>query len=211
MGKINILLVEDDPVWRDCLVAYIENEQDFSLIGSAATKEDAIRIFSENDVDVVLMDILLTQNNYDGLDAVIELQAIKPVKVIMLTFLDENEVIMDAFAVGAINYIVKTHFKQIPDAVRAAYRDESSIHADAAKVIREEIGRMKSEEMRRMLTPAEKEILGLINEGHSKSQITGILRITQSTIKTHVRRIVKKFGVKTGKEAAKKAKRRGLF
>lgn len=211
MDRIKVFLVEDDPVWRDSLSAYIEQERDLQLIGTASCKEEAIQLYALLDPDVVLMDIVLTDKDVDGLDAAAELLAIKPAKVIMLTSLDEEEVIMDAFIIGAVNYVTKAHFKEIPDAIRAAYQNRGSIHPDAAGILRSEFTRLKREELQKMLTPAEKEILQLIEQGHSKNQMTHLLNIALNTIKKHVSRIVKKLGVRTGKEAAKKARRRGLF
>lgn len=211
MDKIKVFLVEDDPVWLDCLSAYIEQERDMQLVGMTGSREEAIHLYASLEVDVVLMDVVLTENNLDGLDAAAELLAIKPTKVIMLTSLDEHEVIMEAFTVGAVNYITKVHFKEIPDAIRDAYRNRASIHADVAQILRSEFSRLKREELQKLLTPAEKEILQLIGENHTKNQITDLLHIAQNTIKKHVSRIVKKLGVRTGKEAARKARRRGLF
>lgn len=211
MDKINVFLVEDDHVWRDSLAAFIEQERDLQLVSMAGSREEAIHLFATLDVDVVLMDIVLTEKNLDGLDAVPELLAIKPVKVIMLTSLDDHEVIMDAFTVGAVNYIMKVHFKEIPNAIRAAHQNRASIHADAADILRSEFSRLKRDELQNVLTPAEKEILQLIGGGFTKNQITDLLKIAENTIKKHISHIVKKLGVRTGKEAVRKARRRGLF
>lgn len=211
MSRIKVFLVEDDPVWRDNLSAFIETERDLKLVGMAESREEAICLYAALDVDVVLMDLVLTDKNLDGLDTAAELLAIKPAKVIMLTSLDEHEAIMYSFMVGAVNYITKVHFKEIPDAVREAYQNQASIHSDAAELLRSEFSRLKREEMQHKLTPAEKGILQLVGEGHTKNQITDVLKIAENTIKKHISRIVKKLGVKTGKEAARKARRYGLF
>lgn len=211
MNRIKVFLVEDDPVWRDNLSAFIEQERDLQLVGTAGSREEAIQLYAVLDADVVLMDIVLSEKNLDGLDAAAELLAIQPAKVIMLTSLDEHEVIMEAFTVGAVNYITKLHFKEIPDVIRAAHRDRSAIHPDAAAILRLEFSRLKREELKTVLTSAEQGILQLIGEGRSKNQIMDLLKIADNTIKKHISRIVKKLGVRTGKEAARKAKRRGLF
>lgn len=211
MSAIKVLLVEDDPLFRDTLASYIKKEPDILIAGQAGTKEEAVSHFQNTEIDVVLMDIMLTENNCDGFEAVDEMLAIKPVKVIMLTSLDADEMIIDAFTTGAVNYLTKANYKEIPNAIRNAHFNHSSIHPDAAAALRDELGRMKREELQRMITPAEKDILALMEQGHTKSQIQKILHVSENTIKTHVHRIIKKLGVKTGREAAKKAKRKGLF
>jgi len=211
MNKIKVLLVEDDPVWRDGLAAYIEREPDIVLIGSAANKEDAIQLAKLVDMDVVLMDIVLSEPNLDGLEAAIEILAFKKTKMIMLTSVSENEVILNAFAAGVVNYITKSNFKEIPFAIRAAYHNQSAIHPDAAEALRNEFSRMKKEEQKRMLTHAEKEVLELIYQGNTQPQIQKLLHIAESTLKKHAYHIMKKLGVRTSKEAAEQAKKRGLL
>jgi two-component system response regulator DevR len=211
MDRIKVLLVEDDLIWREGLSEYMERQHDLFLVGAAATKEDAVELTRLLEIDVILMDIVLTENNFDGLDAAIEISTMNKSKIIMLTSLSVEEVILDAFTIGALNYITKANFKDIPDAIRAAYYNHSSIHSDAAEILRNGYVRMKKEEYRKVLTPSEKAVLKLIDQGHTQCQIQNILRITVSTIKKHVNKILKKLGMKTSKEAADKANKHGFF
>jgi two-component system response regulator DevR len=209
---IKVMIVEDDPVWLKSLTDFLNKEQDLTVIGSASTREEALTLFQEVNPDIVLMDINLTENNLDGIDIALEFSHLeKLTKVIMLTTLSEQEVIVDSFAVGALNYMNKLHFLDLPEAIRAAHKNQSSIHPSAATALRNEFHRLKKEEQQSILTPAEKDILKLINQGNTQSQIANQLYITQRTIKNHVNRILKKLGVKSSKEAAEKAQKRDLF
>lgn len=212
MEKIRIFLVEDDPAWRKGLVDYLNSQPDITVTGEAGTKEEALERFQAECTDVILMDINLTENNLDGIETVYILTEQYPAcKIIMLTSLTDEQVIVESFSAGAVNYISKSSFKEIPDAIRAAHSQQSAIHATAAAALRNEFLRMKNEEYQKLLSPAEKDILQLIHQGQTQSQIEQSLHITKRTIKNHINRILKKMGVKTSKEAAAKASQRKLF
>lgn len=212
MEKIRIMVVEDDAVWRKGLVDYINQEADLTVVATAESKQEAIDSYRQLEIDVVLLDINLTENNLDGIEIALELSEMKENgKIIMLTSLTAEEVIVDSFSAGAVNFISKLNFKEIPEAIRAAYRQQSAIHPTAAAALRNELQRLKQEEDKKLLSPAEKEILQLIHEGQTQSQIEKTLHITKRTIKNHINRILKKMGVQSSKEAAAKAKRKKLF
>ncbi|WP_018753407.1 LuxR C-terminal-related transcriptional regulator [Paenibacillus sanguinis] len=206
MSKIKVLLVEDDPVWNEYISETVNREPDLFLVGTAQTKVNAIRIVSMLDIDVVL-----DGKKADGLDAALEIVSMSNAKVIMLTVLDQAEIVSEAFGNGAFNYILKTALEDIPEAIRAAYAGLSSIHASAAGVLRSEFIRMKQQKMRQKLTRTEVEILRFIHNGHTRSAIGEHLHITESTVKKHVNRVIRKLMVHTGREAAKKAKLKGIL
>ncbi|MDF2680798.1 MAG: DNA-binding response regulator [Brevibacillus sp.] len=212
MEPIKVFLVEDDPVWRKGLVDYLNKEPEITVTGEAGTKEEAIEKYSPANVDVVLMDINLTENNLDGIDTALALIQLQPdCKIIMLTSLTAEDVIVESFSAGAVNYISKSSFKEIPDAIRAAHLRQSAIHPTAAAALRNEFLRLKNDENQKLLSPAEKEILHLIHQGQTQTQIEQSLHITKRTIKNHINRILKKMGVKSSKEAAAKASQKKLF
>ncbi|WP_421617380.1 response regulator [Brevibacillus sp. TJ4] len=212
MKTIAVFLVEDDPVWRKGLIDYLNKEPDIRVTGEAASKEEAIERFAQSAADVVLMDINLTDNNLDGIDTAISLLQDHPdCTIIMLTSLTDEDVIVESFSAGAVNYISKSSFKEIPDAIRAAHTRQSAIHPTAAQALRNEFLRLKNDEYQKLLSPAEKDILRLIHEGQTQTQIERSLHITKRTIKNHINRILKKMGVKSSKEAAAKARQRKLF
>lgn len=212
MSKIQIMIVEDDPIWLRGISDIIRNEPDFNLCCTGGTKEEARKAFEEQRADVILMDINLTENHCDGIELAAEfLQEREEIKIIMLTSLTEEEIILDSFSAGAVNYLNKLHFKEIPDAVRSAYQQSSGIHPTAAAVLRKEFLRMKQKENETLLTPSEKEILRLIHEGNTQTEIEKTLFITKRTIKNHVNKILKKMGVKSSKDAAEMAKKKKMF
>ncbi|MDC0761382.1 response regulator transcription factor [Brevibacillus sp. HB1.2] len=212
MNPIRVFLVEDDPVWRKGLIDFLNKEPDLTVVGEAGFKAEAIERFLPAQADVVLMDINLTENNLDGIETAIEFMALQAdSKIIMLTSLTDEAVIVESFSAGAVNYISKSSFKEIPDAIRAAHNSQSAIHPTAAAALRNEFLRLKNDENQKLLSPAERDILQLIHQGQTQTQIEQSLHITKRTIKNHINRILKKMGVKTSKEAAAKASQKKLF
>ncbi|GIP54502.1 MULTISPECIES: response regulator transcription factor [Paenibacillus] len=188
MERIRVMLVEDDSFWRDHISGDLADEPDIQVAGVAATKEEAIELASKQDLDVILMDINLTGNNLDGLDAaeqILHQERNRSVKIIMLTSITEAEVIMKSFRLGAMNYINKSSYRDILNAIREANSGRASIHPDAARAMRSEVQLME-------LSPTEREVFELRRSGMSKREISERLHKSTNTIKTQLRSIKNK-------------------
>ncbi|UUZ79695.1 response regulator transcription factor [Paenibacillus sp. P26] len=184
MYKIKVMLVEDDPFWQQTLAADLNELEDIEVVYTAATKEEACGAAETGDIDIVLMDINLTENRLDGLEAARELalSARNDLKIIMLTSLQEKEIIIKSFQHGAKNYITKSSYKDIVQAIRDTYAGKPAIHADAAPVLVKEIQLSQ-------LTPAEREIYDLKEAGMNKTQISEMLHKSVNTIKSQLKSI----------------------
>ncbi|MGO4544644.1 response regulator [Paenibacillus sp. 2TAB23] len=188
MSRIRVMLVEDDPFWQQNLSSDLAEEQDIEVVAVVSTRESAVETALRESIDIILMDINLTGNNLDGLDAMKEILSridADTVKVIMLTSLTEREIIMKSFQIGALNYITKQSYKDIVRAIREAHQDRSTIHADAARIMRSEIQLME-------LSPMEREVFDLRKEGLSKQQISDKLHKSTNTIKSQLKSIKNK-------------------
>lgn len=181
---IKVMLVEDDTFWQQQLSSDLNKEEDIEVTKTASTKLEALEYLQTNEIDVILMDINLTENQLDGLEATREISRNKQLKskVIMLTSLSEHEVILKSFQNGAINYITKSNFHDIVKAIRDAYYEKASIHSDAASVMRNEVQLM-------LLTPSEREIYDMREKGYNKTQMAEMLHKSVNTIKTQLRSI----------------------
>lgn len=217
MSVIKVLIVEDDPDWARGLRAYLESQPDIAVAALASTPEDARREAALHMPDVVLMDIMLAESPA-GIELTAELAASLGMRVIMLTSLEDKESVFDAFRAGAIDYQVKSSFERLPEAVRSAYRGRAPISADVAEQLREEFRRLKrlerdvqAKEVRDALTPTEMQVLRLIHEGHTQTEVANRLVVSLRTIKVHVGHILKKLGGGSSKEAAQRASELGLF
>ena len=187
MDKIKIMLVEDDPFWQRVLAEDLAGEPDFALTHVASTKEEACSFAEQAEVDVVLMDLNLTEDRLDGLEAARELKLRigRDMKIIMLTSLQEKEIVVKSFQSGANNYITKSSYRDIVQAIRDAHAGRPVLHPDAVPALVEEIRMIQ-------LTPSERELYELREKGYTRSQISAALNKSLNTVKTQLRSIREK-------------------
>lgn len=206
MQKIGVLLVEDDRVWRTILTRFINNEQDMDVLQAVATKDDALSFCSRQNVDIVLMDINLSGNKLDGIQAILELSLMgSTAKVIALSSFDDEHVIIDTFTAGAIHYVTKKDFRKIPELIRSVFHSTSP-----QEVLVKEFTRLKEAEQYNHLTAAEKEIVLLYKKGYKRVQILELLGESESTIKNQISTILRKFKARSLKEVVRVIDSRGL-
>lgn len=207
MNRIHILLVEDDPDWIKSMTYFLNSQEDMMVAGAAASPEKAVEIAQILSFDIVLMDIQLTPGRLDGIYTAAEIIERKPeTKIIMLTSRGDERVITESFTAGAVNYIEKSRYQELPAAIRAAV-----LHPGSMEVLLKEFARLKREEQLRSLTPAEREVFELLEEGYTHSQMEKKLFKTESTIKNQINKILKKLGAKSGREAVEKVRRKGII
>jgi DNA-binding NarL/FixJ family response regulator len=219
MDRISVWIVEDDADWLRGLRAYLERQAGIEVTFSAE-RPDAVRqalLGNYAAPDVVLMDIML-DGVPEGISLAEEVSIATGARVIMLTSMEEKELIFRSFQAGAIDYQIKSEFEGLPSAIRAAALRESPISALAAERMREEFLRLKrlerefeTKKLRDLITPSELELLKLIDQGYSQSQIAGRQFVSIRTVKNHITHILRKLGSKGSKEAAQEAKDKGLF
>lgn len=190
MTPIKVMLVEDDPFWQNHIACDLNQVSDIEVVCTAATKEECLHAVQSVDCDVVLMDINLTSNQLDGLDAAQEIRQMPhPAKIIMLTSLHEAEVVVRSFQCGATNFINKSSLSDVVQAIRDAHANKSSIHPDAAASLIHEIQLMA-------LTPMEREVYELKQQGMNKSEISRVLHKSFNTVKTQMKSIRSKLGIR---------------
>lgn len=202
-NMINILIVDDDIIWTKSMMRFLNNEDNFYIVGIAQNKEEAIHLTRTLDINVVLMDINLTENIYDGINAAAEIFEIKKVKIIMLSSLTGDDEVIKSFAAGAVNFVSKMQFKEIPAFIRSAVNEFSPM-----EVLLNEHHRLLKEETLKKLTSAEREIMDLIEQGNTYTEIENKLFKSSQTIKNQINSLLKKIGAKTVKEAIKKVKKK---
>jgi DNA-binding NarL/FixJ family response regulator len=190
MQQIRVMLVEDDQVWMKCLSKYLGKEEDILIVNQAYTEEEALQGNIE-EIDIVLLDISLSEeeeNNFNGLE-IANLLNEKGFKIIMLTSWDEKDIILKAFDNGAINYVTKQSYKDIPRVIREAFENKNSIHSDVAGIL---VNELKIERRARPLTPSEREVYYLKENGFSKTEIAKKLYKSAETIKSNYKKIYSK-------------------
>jgi DNA-binding NarL/FixJ family response regulator len=202
---IGVLVVDDHPVVREGLRAYLALQDDITVVGEASTVEEALDAAAEHGPDVVLLDLELGDGH--GLSAIPRLVALDdPPRVVVLTsFLDEDWA-RQAVRLGAAGYLVKNAGPTaILEGIRAAARGETPM--DPAVVQTLATSRPDPIDA---LTPREHEVLALVARGMNNRTIAAELVVTEKTVKTHVSAILRKLDVDDRTQAAVYAKDRGL-
>ena len=221
MRKINVLVVDDHPFFRQGLRDVLEAEQDLQVVGEAGDGEEALRRTRELTPEVVVMDINLPTLN--GIQVTRKLRAEKlKVNVVILTAYDDEEQVFHAIRAGASAYYPKD---VTPDKLVAAIRQVNQGYyvigdlvmneAQLAPWLLKETQRFGvasgdlDEEPFNPLSPREMEILQHITYGLSNKEIAQKLGISHQTVKNHITAILHKLGVADRTQAAVYTLRRG--
>jgi DNA-binding NarL/FixJ family response regulator len=220
MPSIKVWIIEDDLDWLRGLTAFLNKEQDIEVVWTESDPQQARHMIQSQTMDaadVILMDIMM-EGRPEGIELADEASRRTGARIIMLTSMEEKELIFRSFQAGAIDYQIKSDFETLPAAVRAAYAKQSTISAAAAEQMREEFRRLKLVErefevkkVEDLITPSELQLLNLIDQGYSQTQIADKLVVSLRTVKNHVNHILKKLHLPGSKEAAKKVKDLGLL
>jgi DNA-binding NarL/FixJ family response regulator len=214
-GKTRVLVVDDHEMFSEALAMLLTRQPDVVLVGSARDAEEAMRLIDVDEIepDVVLMDLDLP--GIDGIQATRRIREMSPdAKVVVLTAMQDPEIIADALAAGACGYVPKTRaVDELMDIVRRAAAGELVMpERDLAPVIEQlRNGRApQGERLLRRLTPRESEILRTLAAGETTSQVAEQLGISALTVQSHVKNILAKLGVHSKIEAVTLAWRHGL-
>jgi DNA-binding NarL/FixJ family response regulator len=207
VNKIRLVIVDDHPVVRDGLRGMLESQPDFEVVGEAADGEAAVQITNSLSPEVVLMDLRMPV--MDGVTALREIKGSNPqIQVLVLTTYDSDADILPAIEAGASGYLLKDSSREeLYTAIRAAARGETVL---APKVAARLVGRMRAPAEER-LSSRELEVLQLVAEGDSNSEIAIRLHISQATVKSHLIHIFGKLGVSDRTAAVTVALRRGIL
>ena len=196
---IRVMLVDDHTMVRKGLSTILKVFDDLQLAGEAENGSVAIKLCSEIQPDVVLMDMVMP--DMDGATATrIIRQQFPQVQVIVLTSFKEGELIKNALEAGAIGYLLKdVSAEELAKAIRAAYAGRVTLSPEAAQSLVETANLPPPPGLD--LTEREREVLALMIEGLNNTQIAGRLTVSPSTIKSHVSNILSKLGVASRTEA----------
>jgi len=211
-NPITVLLVDDHEVVRQGLRAYLDALPDFAVVAEAESGEAAVRLASEHIPDVMLMDLVMP--GMDGVEATRQVKTASPrTQIVVLTSYHEDEHIFPALRAGAISYILKdVKMDELADSVRQAARGEATLHPRVAARVIQEIHGAKHEELNPFteLTNREIEVLKLIANGLTNSEIAERLVISGNTVKGHVSNILSKLHLADRTQAAVYAWRQGI-
>ena len=208
---ISILIVDDHEVVRNGIRSYLDTLPEFHVVGEAASGEEAVKMVGDLVPDVVLMDLIMP--GLDGIETTREVKKVSPrTQVVVLTSYHEDEHIFPALKAGAISYTLKDmKMDKLAEAIQRAFRGEVTLHPlVAARVLRNLRGESSDEGFYADLTDRELDVLKLIANGLSNSQIAESLVISESTVKGHVSNILSKLHLADRTQVAVYAWQKGI-
>ena len=205
---IRVVIVDDHLMVRRGLATFLKVFKDFKLVGEADTGESAIQLCEKLQPDVVLMDMVM--QNMDGAAATRLIRKQCPsTQIIALTSFKDDILVKSALQAGAISYLLKgISANELAQAIRAAHVGRPTISAEATEALIQ----AASQDVVPVidLTEREHEVLILMVEGLTNTQIAARLTVSPATIKSHVSSILAKLGVASRTEAVALALRHKL-
>lgn len=205
-----VLIVIESRFMGDIITEILEEEPDITVVGCAASKEEALKIIQEKEVDVALVSIQLSNETALELTSLI-VEVAPSTKVLVLGLADNKHHVLKYVEAGAAGYILQdSSVDEMIEAVHLARRGEAQVSTKVAAAILERLSKMTKVFSRvdnfiledNRLTQRELEVLGFISQGFSNQEIASQLVVEVGTVKNHVHSIIKKLNVNNREEAA---------
>jgi DNA-binding NarL/FixJ family response regulator len=202
--KISVLAVDDHPLLREGIAAVIEGEEDIELAAEAASGQEAIHLFRIHRPDVTLMDLQMPDMN--GIDTMTAIRSEFPTaRFIVLTTYQGDVQALRALKAGAAGYLLKNMLrKELLDTIRIVHSGKRRIPPEIAAELADHV----TEDA---LSEREIEVLRRVATGNSNKVIAAQLRVSEATIKGHMKSILAKLGANDRTHAVTIALKRGFI
>jgi len=196
---VKVLIVDDHPVFRDGLRRALQDDAEFFVLGEASNGEDATRLASEIQADVILLDFALP--DFSGLEVLRRLREGKlKTHVVLITAAIERQQIMEALQLGARGVVMKdAGMDVIKKCIHAILAGEYWI---GREVMADWVQYLKNDVPRATVTSREREIIDRVLKGLTNRDIGRVLGISEQTVKRHISNIYDKLGVSNRMELA---------
>ena len=213
--RVRVLIVDDDDLMRAGLHGVLSSDASIEVVGEASDGRDAVYRTRLLQPDVVLMDVRMP--DLDGISATRELlDAFPEVRVVIVTTFEQDDYIFGALRAGASGFLLKrTRPEELVAAVHTVAAGDSLLSPSVTSRVIERMARQPAPDATRgarldELTPREREVLELVARGMSNGEIAAALVVEESTVKTHLRRVLAKLGARDRVQAVNFAYESGL-
>jgi len=201
---IRVVIADDQQLVRTGFRMILESEADIEVVGEASDGRQAVSLTRQTHPDVVLMDIRMPE--LDGIEATRQLTSVSqhpPTRVLILTTFDFDEYVFDALRSGASGFLLKdSQAAQLADAVRVVAAGDALLAPTVTRRLIEEFAATAAARPLPRpaaigeLTPRELDVFRLVATGMSNAEIAAALVIGETTVKTHVTRLLMKLGLR---------------
>ena len=193
---MRVLIVDDDNLVAVSLKTILSSDSEIEVTGIGNDGTDAIRLYEEQQPDVLLMDIRMS--GMSGLDAGSEiLSKHNDARILYLTTFNDDEYIIKAISIGAKGYIIKQDFESIIPAVKSVYKGQSVFGNAITEKLPGIINKKKTFDYESFgITPQEKEIIEEIANGLSNKEIADKLCLSEGTVRNYLSNILRKLDLR---------------
>ncbi len=200
--RARILLVDDHPMMRKGVVQLLEFEDDLEVVGEAGSGEEALRLATELEPDMILLDL-----NMKGMTGLDTLRAMREngedARIVVFTVSDDRNDVINVLRAGADGYLLKDmEPERLLEHIRQAATGQLTISPQLTQVLAQALRGDDRPKGIEELTDRERQILRQLAHGYSNKMIARKLDITEGTVKVHVKRVLHKLGMRSRVEAA---------
>ncbi|WP_328523302.1 response regulator transcription factor [Kribbella sp. NBC_00359] len=211
MSAVRVVVADDQRVVRDGLVTLLKLLPGIDVVAAASDGDEAVRLVAEHNPDVLLVDLRMPK--CDGVEATRRVRADHPgTEVVVLTTYSDDDSVLSALRAGARGFLTKdADAESIGRALQAAAAGQSIVDAEVQRRLIEGAATPKpADPADTGLTPREIEVLRLIADGLSNTEIARHLVVSEATVKTHINHLFAKANLRDRAQAVAYAYRLGL-
>lgn len=213
MKATRVLVVDDHALFRKGVAGLLRDTDGFVVVGEARDGREAVAKAQALTPDVVLMDVYMP--GVDGLEATRRIKQVLPsVRIVMLTVSEEDRSLFEALKAGAHGYLLKSvEPEELFRTLRGVVRGEAFLTPSMASKLLEEFSRRDGAETTAPaggMSPREWEVLELLTRGAVNKEIAAVLRISENTVKNHLKHIMEKLHAENRVQVVAYALRKGL-